>query len=93
MCTEYNINRFSNSSQSEIWGKLLDNYCLIYPSVLKDFLNSQGISFDSIKRKLADEGKIERDSKGKYSILYREGDDVKRVVKILIIEWIILVRL
>lgn len=79
-----NVNRFSSSSQSEIWGEIKDNYCLVYPSILKEFLKSQGINFDAIKKKLADEGKIERDSRGKYQTLIKRDGEVKRVIKILI---------
>lgn len=79
-----NINRFSNNSQSEIWGEIKGNYCFIYPSVLKEFLKSQGINFDAIKKKLADEGKIERDSNGKFQINSRIFGEQARVIKILI---------
>lgn len=81
-----NINRFSPSSQSEIWGEIQDNYCLVYPSVLKDFLNSQGISFDSIKRNLADEGKIVRDSRGKYQVAknMEKSGKKERVIQIML---------
>lgn len=81
-----NINRFSNNSQSEIWGEIKGNYCLIYPSVLKEFLKSQGINFDAIKNKLADEGKIERDSNGKFQINSRIFGEQARIIKILINE-------
>lgn len=79
-----NINRFSNNSQSEIWGEIKGNYCFVYPSVLKDFLKSQGINFDAIKKKLADEGKLERDSNGKFQVNSRIFGEQARVIKILI---------
>lgn len=79
-----NINRFSNNSQFEIWGEIRANYCFVYPSILKEFLKSQGINFDAIKKKLADEGKIERDSNGKFQTLLKRNGEVKRVIKILI---------
>ena len=81
-----NVNRFSSNSQSEIWGEIQDNYCLIYPSILKNFLKSQGINFDAIKKKLADEGKIIKDSQGKYQVAktMKQSSKKERVIQILL---------
>lgn len=79
-----NISKFSEISQPENWGEIRDNCCLIYPIVLKEFLNSQGISFDSIKRNLSDEGKILRDSQGKYQVVrnMKKSGKKERVIQI-----------
>lgn len=81
-----NINRFSTNSQSEIWGEIQDNYCLIYPTILKEFLKSQGINFDAIKKRLAEGGKIIRDGQGKYQVAktLKQSNKKERVIQIVL---------
>lgn len=85
-----NINRFSNNSQSEIWGEIQGDYCLVYPSILKDFLKSQGINFDAIKKTLVDKEKIIRDSQGKYQVAktMKQSGKKERVVQIVLPSYI-----
>lgn len=78
-----NQNRFNENSQNEIWGEIKEDNCFIIPSKLYEFLDSQGISFDAIKKRLADSGKMLRNSSGEYTInrrLFKSSQ--KRVISI-----------
>ena len=82
-----NINKFSENSNTEYWGGYEEDRegniktFFFIPSVLRDFLKENGISFDGIKDKLFSHGYIQKDNKGKYSILKKDGGRVLRVIK------------
>ena len=82
-----NINKFSENSNTEYWGGYEEDTegniktFFFIPSVLRDFLKENGISFDGIKDKLFSHGYIQKDNKGKYSILKKDGGRVLRVIK------------
>ena len=63
-----NKNKFTEGNQGEMWGEFRNNYCFVIPSKLEEFLDSIGGNFDAIKRKLAETGKIIKDSQGKYTV-------------------------
>ena len=82
-----NINKFSESSNTEFWGGYetdgdgnIKTFYFI-PSVLREFLAINGISFDGVKDKMFSHGYIQKDAKGKYSILKKDGGRVLRVIK------------
>ena len=80
-----NKNKFSINSQTEIWGELKEDCCLIYRGKLLEFLNSIGGSFDAIKRKWAETGKLQKDSHGKYSFSTKIYGNQQRVIKVMLI--------
>lgn len=72
-----NINKFGEEVAGELWGTYdpqnkneTEEITSIYiiPSVLKEILNNHNISFDGVKNKLFDNGYIEKDKKGKFSM-------------------------
>ena len=71
-------------------GEIQGDYCLVYPSILKDFLKSQGINFDAIKKTLVDKEKIIRDSQGKYQVAktMKQSGKKERVVQIVLPSYI-----
>lgn len=79
-----NINKFKIDSSSEIWGKYDETKNAIYviPKVLRDFLNSNGISFDGIKQKLFDNGYIERKNEKSFTQATRINEGVCKTIKI-----------
>ena len=82
-----NINRFKdNTDIGEIWGKcdIENNAFYVIPKVLKDFLNDQNINFDSVKKKLAEKGYIERSSENKFTVPTRLNGTVCKCVKVCI---------
>jgi uncharacterized protein (DUF927 family) len=81
---DQNKNRFSETSQNEIWGKIQDDCCFINKLVLEEFLKNQGIDFNAIKKSLADTGKIERDCSGYYTQSTRINGNVGRYVKVIL---------
>ncbi|WP_052447235.1 DUF927 domain-containing protein [Clostridium polynesiense] len=81
-----NAKKFNEDSPSEIWGKFQDNYCCINKMVLNKMLHDNGIDFEAIKKKLADDGKIERDINGKYTRAVKVSGKLGRYVKLLMPE-------
>lgn len=86
-----NINKFSENSNTEYWGGYEEDRegniktFFFIPSVLRDFLKENGISFDGIKDKLFSHGYVKKDNKGKYTILKRVGSRVMRGIEFNII--------
>lgn len=86
-----NINKFSENSNTEYWGGYEEDRegniktFFFIPSVLRDFLKENGISFDGIKDKLFSHGYVRKDNKGKYTILKRVGSRVMRGIEFNII--------
>lgn len=70
-----NINKFEGFSNIENWGKYIAiedgedkeiQYFYINSKILKDFLQSNNISFKGIQNKLFDKGILEKNSQGRY---------------------------
>lgn len=78
-----NVNKFSEESKTEVWGKILDDgYVAINRLVLNDFLSSKNIDFEAIKRGLKEAGNIKTSPDGKYAIVTRTGELTTRMVHI-----------
>lgn len=78
-----NVNKFSEESKTEVWGKILDDgYVAINRLVLNDFLSSKNIDFEAIKRGLKEAGNIKTSLDGKYAIVTRTGELTTRMVHI-----------
>lgn len=86
-----NINKFKNNIDiGDVWGKYLNDNdgnvitIFINPKVLKDFLNTQNISWNAIKVKMFEKKYIEKDSKGQYSVSQKVNGIKGRYIKFLI---------
>lgn len=79
-----NSNKFNENNEKECWGILQDNYCLINRLVLNKFLNENGIDYEAIKKKLAEDGKIAKDPKGKYTVVKKLKGTCTRFIKLLL---------
>jgi len=89
-CFNQNINKFKETSTTEIWGtydeinnKITDFYFI--PSVLKKILADYGISFNGVKSKLLNKGYIEVE-KGRYTVNKWIGNKTIRCVKFHLIK-------
>ena len=82
-----NINKFSENSNTEFWGGYetdpsgdITSFFFI-PSVLREFLNDNKINFDGVKDKMFNHGYVNRDTKGKYSIVKRMDGRLIRCIE------------
>ena len=90
-----NINNFYDNDSAfppsgQIWGKLEKTtdgkgaimYYDFIPTKLHEILDENGISWNSIKKKLLNQGYIEVDRKGKYQVNARINGTQQRVIKV-----------
>lgn len=88
---QQNINKFKdNIDIGDVWGKYWSNNngdittIFVNPKVLKDFLNTQNITWNAIKGKMFDKKYIEKDSNGQYSVSQKVNGIKGRYIKFLI---------
>lgn len=90
-----NINNFYDSNNTfppsgQVWGKLEKttdgNGAVIYydfiPTKLYQILEENSISWNGIKKKMADKGYIAKSSEGKYQIPIRTTNGVQKVIRV-----------
>ena len=87
-----NINKFSENSNTEYWGGYetdpsgdVTSFFFI-PSVLREFLNDNRINFDGVKDKMFNHGYVNKDSKGKYTIVKRMDGRLIRCIEFNILD-------
>ena len=87
-----NINKFGEDTTGEFWGtydlekdKSVSSFYFI-PSVLKEILAQNNISFDGVKTKLLERGYIVRDSARKYAIQKKINGKNIRCIKFVVKE-------
>ena len=91
-CFYRNINKFQEDTTGELWGTfdadskgaVISFYFI--PSVLKEFLSQNNISFDGVKTKLLKGGYIVRDSANKYAIQKKIKNKNIRCIKFIVKE-------
>ena len=93
-----NINNFIDTKNDyipngQIWGRVnkekdpisqkfeIMSYDII-PTILYDMLNENNISWNGIKRKMADKKYIDKSSEGKYTLPSKIKDSVQKVIRI-----------
>ena len=74
---------FDGTNEREVWGKEDKKYYYVIKSILNDYLEGRGTSFDAVKDEWDKKGYLERDCKGKYTISTRIDGRMTRCVKIM----------
>lgn len=79
-----NRHKFDDTNKfSEIYGKMLSTgYVAVLRSALTNFLNSNNIDFEAIKKDMAKFDYLKRNDDGKYTISTRIGDTVIKTIHI-----------
>ena len=81
-----NQDHFNEIYLNEKWGKYEEcsNCFYIIPKILNDFLNSHGVNWNGVKKKLFDKGFIEKDASGKFSMTQKINKVNCRCIKFIL---------
>lgn len=80
------FNADTDINRGEIWGKIDEGFVMVNKSVLVSAMSKEGFEFDACKKAWAEEGKLERNSQGKFQRSFRICGVMSTCVKIILPE-------